>query len=748
MQLLGSSPSGATYRLTGSFAIEGPETRELSATGDAVETDLRAGSYSISLNEGWVLSQVLPAGDIPVAATLTSTNPIPFAIAAQVRTVVAFQFKVGSDVVSIGNGELSVVIEVDDGLIDDFEDGDGALPQIGGRNGAWFTFNDGSGTQTPAPNSPVVPEVVDEAQGFALRTEGSDFSIWGAGLGAGLRFADTGFTEAYDASGYVGVRFKYISARDVRFEVETTATIPVPNGTCTGSCFDSHGVTLPPSPDWRTFEVSWAALTQRGFGDPAAFTPTEVHLLKWVFAPDSFDFVVDDVEFVTEAPLRGEWAPLLGLPVIPIHAHVLPTGGMLFWGTGLGAPNLLDPMSGAVSATTLSNVEVFCSGHSFLPDGRLLVTGGQDGGMNEVGLASAFAYDATTDAWTQLPNMNAGRWYPTNVTLGDGSVLVTSGSIQPRVNNEVSQVYDPVTNSWRSLLGAARTWSLYPMMHLAPDGRVFHTGPSPSTFFVDASGNGAIVNGPSRTSSFNDYGTSVVYGEGKIMVIGGGDPPQASVEVIDLNDARPAWRNVAPMRQARRQHNAVILADGKVLVTGGTSGPGFNNFIGAVLEAELWDPDTETWQVLASQTVARLYHSVSVLLPDGRVLSGGGGHPSADNGGTDNPNAQIFSPPYLFQGPRPVVESAPAQATWGETVRIQSPDAARIARVHLIRRSSVTHSTNMDQRLSRPAFSADADGLEVTISSEPNLLPPGPYLLFLVDENGLPSEGHGIQIGG
>jgi hypothetical protein len=247
---------------------------------------------------------------------------------------------------------------------------------------------------------------------------------------------------------------------------------------------------------------------------------------------------------------------------------------------------------------------------------------------------------------------------------------------------------------------------------------------------------------------WGDYGNSVVYDEGKIVVIGGGDPPRANVEVIDLADAAPTWRSVAPLSRPRRQQNATLLADGKVLVTGGTSGAGFNNFQGAVLEAELWDPETETWEVLAPQSVARTYHSVGVLLPDGRVLSAGGGNPPADNGGTNNLNGEIFSPPYLFRGPRPVVDSAPGHAGWGEMVSVETPDAARIARVHLIRLTSVTHSTNMDQRLARVSFDVASDTeLMLHVPSNPNVVPPGPYFLFLVDTDGVPSVGQVVLIG-
>src|SRR6185436_19481573 len=125
----------------------------------------------------------------------------------------------------------------------------------------------------------------------------------------------------------------------------------------------------------------------------------------------------------------------------------------------------------------------------------------------------------------------------------------------------------------------------------------------------------------------------------------------ATVEVINLRSPSPAWSYSAPMANARRQHNGTLLPDGTVVVTGGTSGEGFNNAVGAVFAAELWRPLTGTWSTLASMSVPRLYHSTAILLPDGRILSAGGGRPPAagEPAGTEHRDAEIFSPPYLFK---------------------------------------------------------------------------------------------------
>ncbi|SNS48399.1 Kelch motif-containing protein [Noviherbaspirillum humi] len=199
------------------------------------------------------------------------------------------------------------------------------------------------------------------------------------------------------------------------------------------------------------------------------------------------------------------------------------------------------------------------------------------------------------------------------------------------------------------------------------------------------------------------------------------------------------------MKYARRQLNATILADGKVLVTGGMSGPGFNDAATAVLAAEMWDPLTGKWTEMASMKIPRLYHSTALLLPDGRVLSAGGGQPAPLNG-VDNSNAEIYSPPYLFTGSRPTVKNAPATLQYGQGFFVETPDAGSIVKATWIRLGAVTHAFNMNQRINYLQFTKTATGLNVTAPADPNLTPPGHYMLFLINERGVPSIARIIQI--
>lgn len=453
----------------------------------------------------------------------------------------------------------------------------------------------------------------------------------------------------------------------------------------------------------------------------------------------------------------GQWSGVMNLPIIPIHSHMLPTGKVLYWdrhiSTGPAAddeinPRLWDPVSdpGMTNVVKSSHpmLEMFCSGHVFLRDGSLFVAGGHNG-SDGYGLISSFTYDAVNDIWTRQADMNAGRWYPSASILSNGDVLVASGSSTPGVTNTLPQVYQPSTNTWRDLSTATMGLSLYPMLHLAPNGKVFMSGPDTTTRYLDTSGTGAWTTvATTKSGVYRDYGTSIVYDYGKILILGGGTPT-ATAEVIDLNAPTPDWRLVPSMAYARRQVCGVIMADGQILVTGGTSSGGFNDGTGSVYAAEIWDPVAETFTTVAPAAKERLYHSETLLLPDGRILSQGGGHP-AGGAGLDQYNAEIYSPPYLFKGAKPVIASAPARFAWGEVINVTTPDAASIAKVHLIRLGSATHALNMDQRICRLSFTAGAGSLSVAAPPDANLCPPGYYMMFIVNTDGVPSAAKMVVV--
>jgi hypothetical protein len=189
----------------------------------------------------------------------------------------------------------------------------------------------------------------------------------------------------------------------------------------------------------------------------------------------------------------------------------------------------------------------------------------------------------------------------------------------------------------------------------------------------------------------------------------------------------------------RTYHTLTELPDGSVLATGGgwTTAP--TDVSTAVLAAESWSPATESWTTLSSMHAPRLYHSIALLIPDGRVLIAGGGRFNDTTEPTDQFTLEYFSPAYLFRGARPVITAAPAALTYGQDFSIETPDAGRIARVSLVRLGAVTHQINMGQRFLPLNFTAGSGALTITAPTDANLAPPGYYMLFIVDSDGVPS---------
>jgi chitodextrinase len=451
----------------------------------------------------------------------------------------------------------------------------------------------------------------------------------------------------------------------------------------------------------------------------------------------------------------GQWAAPVTWPIVAVHAHLLPTGEVLAWdGQQNGnQARLWNPATGAFTSVNNPNslTNMFCSGHCLLPDGKVVVTGGHVTG--HVGLRDTNIFNPATRAWSMGAPMAVGRWYPTTIPLPDGRVLVTSGEINcAGCFAPIPEIYDPRTDSWTQLTGASMSFPYYPHMFVLPDGRVLAAASTEDAIVSQ------VLDIPTQTWSVVDPnavdgGSAAMYAPGKILKSGRSvDPDQpvipstATTYVLDMNQSAPRWRQTPPMAFPRTFHTLTLLPDGTVLSTGGgpnTDAVGVNN---AVLAAELWSPVTESWSTLASMSRPRLYHSTALLLPDARVLVLGGGRFNGINEPTDQLSSQLFSPPYLFKGARPVITSAPSTAAYGAAISVQTPDAASIGSVSLIRLGSATHSFNTNQRIVPLAFTAGAGALSVQIPADANLAPPGHYMLFILSTSGVPSVASIVQV--
>ena len=390
-----------------------------------------------------------------------------------------------------------------------------------------------------------------------------------------------------------------------------------------------------------------------------------------------------------------------------------------------------------------------------MADGRIFVAGGHRG-LAHVGITGANAFDPITRQWSVLPEMANPRWYATAMALPDGRMLVLSGEgLCAECFVATPEIYNPVTNSWTALTnaGAQFAFPYYPHAYVLPDGRVIVSSTTETPIVSQVMDLGTAtwtpVGGP-----VVDGGASAMYLPGKIVKAGSSvnnelplSTAQPTTYVLDMTQASPVWRQVGSMAFGRMYHSMTNLPDGSVLVTGGgpTSAP--TNVAGAVLPAELWSPTTETWTTMAAMHAPRLYHSTALLLPDARVLISGGGRFDDVTVSTNQFNGELFSPPYLFKGPRPVITSAPGTLQFGQAFTVQTPDAARVAKVSLVRFGSVTHSANTGQRYVSLSFTqAGSQSLTVTAPANASLATPGNYMLFVVDTNGVPSVAAELRL--
>ena len=383
----------------------------------------------------------------------------------------------------------------------------------------------------------------------------------------------------------------------------------------------------------------------------------------------------------------GQWGPVVDWPVVAIHAALLENGKVLAYDSvGDNATEtypvhdhtratVWDPVTGTQTPVTVTTgYNIFCSGLAHLMDGSVFVAGGNKNAQLD-GIVQTHIFDPKTNTWSLGPNMANERWYPSVTPLRNGEMLITEGGPDtPEVRK--------TDGGLRALSSASLDLPLYPWMDVAPDGRAFYSGPDQTMRSLDTAGGGTWQTFGQRDTLNRDYGSHAMFDLGKILVAGGGDSSR-DARVIDLNGANPQVSATAPMAYGRRQHNLTVLADGTVLATGGnSSGASLVDLDHGVYPAELWNPVTGQWRTLAAMQVTRQYHSTALLLPDGRVLSAGGGVcGTCDEVGYLAKNAEVFSPPYLFKkdgsgelAPRPEITSAPDEMTYGAPFAFSRPE--------------------------------------------------------------------------
>ncbi|MDZ8188983.1 MAG: DUF1929 domain-containing protein [Nostoc sp. ChiSLP02] len=473
------------------------------------------------------------------------------------------------------------------------------------------------------------------------------------------------------------------------------------------------------------------------------------------------------------------WQLSSQIPINPIHAAVGKTGKVLFFG-GSGnvatqaaydnSPNgvrLWDPKTGTFTTPTIPRdtngdpIDVFCAGHSFRPDGRLFVAGGTLQYDPFYGITDCFLFDFTANngngSWTKVASMNRGRWYPTVLTLGNGRIFAVSGL---DVNGSLTrnpEIYSAFTG-WSIFAQQTSRFPLYAHLILLSSGKIFYTGGqmggnntvSPRILTLPSTFDKAIaeqaVSGLQVPANGNQAASVLLppAQDQKVMIIGGGSAGTATnrVNIINFKATTPAYTAAPYLTNPRMHHNAVILPDRTIFVCNGSKAD--ENVAQSTLAAEIYNPATNTWKAVETPIVnGRVYHSVALLLPDGRVVVAGG-NPKR---GTYENRMEIYSPAYISQT-RPAITSAPGVGNYNTkiTININQP-ATNIKWVHVIKPMAPTHGLDTEQRLvDLPITSRSGNSLTVQITDNRNIAVPGYYMLFVVNNNNVPSVASWIQV--
>jgi hypothetical protein len=466
--------------------------------------------------------------------------------------------------------------------------------------------------------------------------------------------------------------------------------------------------------------------------------------------------------------VTGQWTTLsASMPVDPAHLVLLKNGKVLIVaGLGVGASStpqaaIYDPSTQTVSTPQTIGWDMFCNETAVLVDGRPLIVGG-------FGYTKNAIYDPSANTFTDQQQTKFAHWYPSVMLTSNGSVLALGG-IDPNGNTSLPmELFNGST--WTTSYGPP-VWTppLYPRGHLLGNGKIFYSGWQTTSTIVDENTGAETLNvATTNYGSQRIYGTSVLLPlyppsyPTKIFIVGGNSPATATSEIssdLTQNQTNPTWTSGPSMSHARIELNGTILPDGTVLVTGGSTNDEDVNT--AALQAELYNPSSNTFSGMASESYARLYHSTAILLPDATVLVAG----SQPNLGANPPSSaydthiEIFKPAYLFTSgggtaTRPTITSVPANISYGQGFTIQTPDAASISKVVLVRPGSVTHAFNVEQRLVGLSFTAGSGVLNVTAPNDnlstptgtTNPAPPGYYMVFLVNSSGVPSTAAFVQL--
>jgi hypothetical protein len=463
------------------------------------------------------------------------------------------------------------------------------------------------------------------------------------------------------------------------------------------------------------------------------------------------------------ASTMGVFGAPVKWPIIPIHIILLPDGRVMSYGTNesgqQGAQLIYDVWDPSLGTDTSShtvlanstNTDLFCSTQSLMLSGEVLTSGGDltvNGARNSANNQTTI-FSPSANTLTANTAMTYARWYGTLVGLPNGQLAIFGGrqnvgTLSPVVPATTPELYDPSLRTWTSLTGAtsaaafgttygANWW--YPRAFVAPGGKIFVIGESGTMFYLSTANSGSITTSLVKAPPAGVALPTISFAPGKVLSV----RTNQAVVVVDYTTSTPVVTTTDPIDQVRYWASGTVLADGRVLVNGGSTVD--NTLTGVDYTAQIWDPKTGHWTAGANASKPRLYHSNAMLLPDATVLTGGGGAP----GPVINLNAEIYYPPYLYAADgtpavRPAISSTNLSVYNPCDTLVATVGATDvISRLTLVRTGSATHSLNADERFIELSFTQTGQTLTALLSSDTSVLVPGYYMLFAINAAGVPS---------
>ena len=493
--------------------------------------------------------------------------------------------------------------------------------------------------------------------------------------------------------------------------------------------------------------------------------------------PSACTGVQNQIWSLSAATLPSSWAGVISLPVNPVAAANLPNGQLVMWsandqyifegdigyGTGQTYTAVFDPSSGNSTEVLVTNTgdDMFCPGTANLFNGYLLVNGGDSS-------PKTVLYNPTTGLWTSDADMNVPRGYEGDAVLTNGSVMTFGGSWSGGLGGKTAEVWTE-GSGWTLLPGVPEDSIVGPdpqgiyrgdnhlWLFSAPNGQVFHAGPSAQMHWITTSGSGTITSAGNRGNDpYVINGNAVLYDVGLIMKAGGAPAYQdanaeANAYLININNGvnGVTVTQLAPMAYPRAFSNGTVLPNGQVVISGGQTYALPDSDSTAILIPEIWDPQTQVFRQLSPMQKPRVYHSTGILLSDGRVYEGGGGL-CGYGCSANHLDTEILTPPYLLNADgsaatRPVITAASSTVALGGT--ITAATSSPVVSFVLMRLSSVTHTTNNDQRrIPLQMQSTNGTSYVLQVPSNPGIVLPGNYWLFALNAQGVPSVAANVMV--